>query len=231
MSSKKEKRVSNSSTNSNNSNASYTSIWSIESDSSTNSSKPLGFHGTSHNSVESIIRDGFKKQSQQGLWPHEKGLYMSPDLKVAGGYGATQDGHRVKPGVVLAVSIPRGTPHVETYMPMANRRGIKNQMDIMDKKFGEGNYSVTGPQSSENRAKETITKFPIASKAKSQKLSKQPTLDTMGNFEPGSDIRKQHQVKPTHEVVSVKSFATISKVQRISFMRAFPENKKFQKRK
>ncbi|CAG8446827.1 14716_t:CDS:2 [Acaulospora colombiana] len=153
---------------------------------------------------------------QTGLRPHEKGLYTSPDPTVASGYGATQDGYRAKPGVVLAVSIPSETPHVIT-----------------------GSYSITGPQSFQNRAPETITQFPIASKAKSKKLAKQPTLDTMGNFEPGSDIRQKHQVKYTHEVVSVEKIhrnpvpekAIIAKFQNISLKSAKPEIKKIQKKK
>ncbi|CAG8568031.1 13379_t:CDS:1 [Ambispora leptoticha] len=176
------------------------------------------------------MTNGFTQQPQQGLLPHERGLYTSPDPKVASGYGATQDGYRVKPGVVLAVSIPSKTPHVITSTSMAHRTKIKNETDVMNRNFGKGNYSVTGPQSSQNRAPETITQFPIASKTKSQKLPKQPTLDTMGNFEPGSDIRRKHQVKYTHEVVSVERFyhnpvpekATITKFQSISLKSAKP---------
>ncbi|RHZ88636.1 hypothetical protein Glove_21g92 [Diversispora epigaea] len=217
------------------------SIWSLKSDSSTSSSKPnkpLGFHGTSHKSVNSIMTNGFTKQPQSGLLPHEKGLYTSPDPKVASGYGATQEGYRVKPGVVLAVSIPSETPHVITGTSMANRRKIINETKAMDKKFGKGEYSITGKQSSQNRAPETITQFPIASKAKSQKLPKQPTLDTIGKFEPGSDIRRKHQVKYTHEVVSVEGFhrnpvpekATIAKFQTTSLKIAKPEIKKVKKK-
>ena len=67
-------------------------------------------------------------------------------------------------------------------------------MNKASKEFGKGNYSFTGPQDSENKEPETITKFPTVGKAKAF---------------PSSE-KHDYKVEFIHEVTTVDKFYHIS---------------------
>jgi hypothetical protein len=166
------------------------------SDNKSSKQKPLGYHGTSTSNANSIMNNGFTKQAfakqgKNGLQPHERGLYTSPDRNVSEGYAINNDG---RPGKVLGVSVPEGTPHVLTSTFMNQRGVIRSEMNEANKKFGKGTYSFTGSQDRSNREPETITQFPIAGKAKASQLPE----------------NHDHKVQFTHEVTTIDRFYRIS---------------------
>ncbi|RIA85171.1 hypothetical protein C1645_741802 [Glomus cerebriforme] len=164
-----------------------TDIESLSDNDSTSSGyKPLGFHGTCPS----------KLNSYQGKRFHSERVYI-----------------RLLQQLLLLGTAPKkmvikNMKHVITGDLMDNHGKIEKQRNLADKKFGKGQSSFTGQQNLENRELETITPFPGASKTKSSSLKNQPTINTMYDFDPGSDAER-HKVKYTHTVVSVREFKRI----------------------
>src|SRR6266540_3586263 len=89
------------------------SLDSSDNESTDSNYKPLGYHGTGTNNVESIMNDGFIRQPQKGLWPHERGVYTSPDQEVSDRYAYDDNGNR---GEVFKCIDAKKTSYVKTSM-------------------------------------------------------------------------------------------------------------------
>ncbi|WP_337263406.1 MULTISPECIES: exotoxin A binding domain-containing protein [unclassified Serratia (in: enterobacteria)] len=120
-----------------------------------------GFHGTSPEAANGIVRGGIQHREQESLLPFWPGFYVSGDPSVAHGYALTANGRGR--GTMLRVYVPRASLSrlFRIALPLDDPQAVSRIGNLIGRPLPLDYDSITGPQT-EGEPDETILGWRLA---------------------------------------------------------------------